>query len=80
MGSIDKAFFAAGIYIRGVVPSRKIVGPDDEHSREGNIPVQAVLPDMVAANKVIVNMSSDFAVMAVPAAAAYMAAKSASIL
>ena len=81
VGSIDKAFFAAGIYIRGMVCDI----PEDHWDRMMNIHVkgtflccQAVLPDMVAANKgVIVNMSSDFAVMAVPAAAAYMAAKSA---
>ncbi|MGB0631564.1 MAG: SDR family NAD(P)-dependent oxidoreductase [Alphaproteobacteria bacterium] len=81
IGPVNKAFFAAGIYIRGVVGEI----PEDDWDRMIDIHVkgtflccQAVLPDMVAANRgAIVNMSSDFAVMAVPAAAAYMAAKSA---
>ncbi|MEC7489589.1 MAG: SDR family NAD(P)-dependent oxidoreductase [Pseudomonadota bacterium] len=81
IGAVRKAFFAAGIFIRGV--TGKI--PETDWDRMINIHVKgtflgckAVLPDMVDAGRgEIVNMSSDFAVMAVPGAAAYMAAKSA---
>lgn len=81
IGPVHKAFFAAGIFIRGVVGEI----PEDDWDRMIDIHVkgtflgcQAVLPDMVDAGKgAIVNMSSDFAVMAVPGAAAYMTAKSA---
>ena len=81
VGPIHKAFFAAGIFIRGVVGEI----PEDDWDRMIDIHVkgtflgcQAVLPDMCTAGKgAIVNMSSDFAVMAVPGAAAYMAAKAA---
>ncbi|PPR09351.1 MAG: 3-oxoacyl-[acyl-carrier-protein] reductase FabG [Alphaproteobacteria bacterium MarineAlpha11_Bin1] len=81
IGSVHAAFFAAGIFIRGVVGHI----PEEEWDRMINIHVkgtflccQAVLPGMIAVGKgAIVNMSSDFAVMAVPGAAAYMTAKSA---
>lgn len=81
IGPVHKAFFAAGIFIRGVVGEI----PEDDWDRMIDIHVkgtflgcQAVLPDMVDSGKgAIVNMSSDFAVMAVPGAAAYMTAKSA---
>ncbi len=81
VGPVHAAFFAAGIFIRGSVGDI----PEEDWDRMINIHVkgtflgcQAVLPDMIATGEgTIVNMSSDFAVMAVPAAAAYMAAKSA---
>lgn len=81
IGPVLSAFLAAGIYIRGVTGEI----PEDDWDRMIDIHVkgtflcsQAVLPAMCAANKgAIVTMSSDFAVMAVPGAAAYMAAKSA---
>lgn len=81
LGPVLSAFFAAGIYIRGVTGEI----PEDDWDRMIDIHVkgtflcsQAVLPAMCDANKgAIVTMSSDFAVMAVPGAAAYMAAKSA---
>jgi NAD(P)-dependent dehydrogenase (short-subunit alcohol dehydrogenase family) len=81
IGPVHKAFFAAGIYIRGVVGEIPEADWDrmiDIHVKGTFLGCQAVLPDMIAAGKgVIVNMSSDFAVMAVPGAAAYMASKSA---
>jgi len=81
IGPVHKAFFAAGIFIRGVVgeiPENDWDRMIDIHVKGTFLGCQAVLPDMVAAGKgAIVNMSSDFAVMAVPSAAAYMAAKSA---
>lgn len=81
VGPVQKAFFAAGIFIRGVVgeiPEEDWDRMIDIHVKGTFLGCQAVLPDMVAAGKgAIVNMSSDFAVMAVPGAAAYMAAKSA---
>lgn len=81
IGPVLAAFFAAGIFIRGVTGEI----PEDDWDRMIDIHVkgtflccQAVLPAMCDAGKgAIVNMSSDFAVMAVPGAAAYMAAKSA---
>jgi len=81
VGEIHKAFFAAGIFIRGVVG--EIAEEDWDsmmavHVRGTFLCCQAVLPAMREARRgAIVNMSSDFAVMAVPAAAAYTAAKAA---
>mgnify|MGYP005631391701 CR=1 FL=1 len=81
IGPVLSAFFAAGIFIRGVTGEIPEVDWDrmmDIHVKGTFLCCQAVIPDMIAANKgAIVNMSSDFAVMAVPGAAAYMAAKSA---
>ena len=78
IGPVHKAFFAAGIYIRGVTGTiseadwDKMIGI---HVKGTFLGCQAVLPDMIAAGKgAIVNMSSDFAVMAVPGAAAYRTA------
>lgn len=81
IGPVLSAFFAAGIYIRGVTGEI----PEDDWDRMIDIHVkgtflccQAVLPAMCDAGKgAIVTMSSDFAVMAVPGGAAYMASKSA---
>ena len=81
IGPVHKAFFAAGIYIRGVTGTISEADWDTMigiHVKGTFLGCQAVLPDMIAAGKgAIVNMSSDFAVMAVPGAAAYMASKSA---
>lgn len=81
IGPVHKAFFAAGIYIRGVTGQISEADWDrmiDIHVKGTFLCCQAVLPDMIDAGRgAIVNMSSDFAVMAVPGAAAYMAAKSA---
>jgi 2-hydroxycyclohexanecarboxyl-CoA dehydrogenase len=81
IGPVHKAFFAAGIYIRGVtgqIPEADWDRMIDIHVKGTFLGCQAVLPDMIEAGRgAIVNMSSDFAVMAVPGAAAYMAAKSA---
>lgn len=81
IGPVHKAFFAAGIFIRGVtgdIPEADWDRMIDIHVKGTFLGCQAVLPDMIAAGGgAIVNMSSDFAVMAVPGAAAYMAAKSA---
>ncbi len=80
-GEIHKAFFAAGIFIRGVVGEISEEDWDNMmavHVRGTFLCCQAVLPAMQKARRgAIVNMSSDFAVMAVPAAAAYTAAKAA---
>lgn len=81
IGPVHKAFFAAGIFIRGVtgqIPETDWDRMIDIHVKGTFLGCQAVLPDMIAAGGgAIVNMSSDFAVMAVPGAAAYMSAKSA---
>lgn len=81
IGPVLSAFFAAGIFIRGVtgkIPEEDWDRMIETHVKGTFLCCQAVLPAMCAANKgAIVNMSSDFAVMAVPGAAAYMAAKSA---
>lgn len=81
IGPVLSAFFAAGIFIRGVtgeIPEEDWDRMMDIHVKGTFLCCQAVLPAMCAANKgAIVTMSSDFAVMAVPGAAAYMAAKSA---
>jgi 3-oxoacyl-[acyl-carrier protein] reductase len=81
IGPVLSAFFAAGIFIRGVtgeIPEADWDRMIDIHVKGTFLCCQAVLPAMIAANKgAIVTMSSDFAVMAVPGAAAYMAAKSA---
>ena len=81
IGPVLSAFFAAGIFIRGVtgeIPEADWDRMMDIHVKGTFLCCQAAIPDMIAANKgAIVNMSSDFAVMAVPGAAAYMAAKSA---
>ena len=81
IGPVLSAFFAAGIYIRGVtggIPEADWDRMIDIHVKGTFLCCQAVLPDMIGANTgAIVNMSSDFAVMAVPGAAAYMASKSA---
>ncbi len=81
LGPLSRAFIGAGIFIRGVVGEisesdwDRMIGI---HVRGTFLCCQAVLPDMVATGRgSIVTMSSDFAVMAVPGAAAYMAAKSA---
>ena len=80
-GPVHKAFFAAGIYIRGMtgeIPEADWDRMIDIHVKGTFLCCRAVLPDMIDAGKgAIVNMSSDFAVMAVPGAAAYMASKSA---
>lgn len=80
-GPVLSAFFAAGIFLRGVtgeIPEEDWDRMIDIHVKGTFLCCQAVLPEMCDANKgAIVNMSSDFAVMAVPGAAAYMAAKSA---
>lgn len=80
-GPVHKAFFAAGIFIRGVtgeIPEADWDRMIDIHVKGTFLGCQAVLPDMIAAGGgAIVNMSSDFAVMAVPGGAAYMSAKSA---
>ncbi|MEE2995795.1 MAG: SDR family NAD(P)-dependent oxidoreductase [Pseudomonadota bacterium] len=81
IGPVQKALFAAGVFIRGVVgniPEKDWDRMIDIHVKGTFLGCQAVLPDMIDNGKgAIVNMSSDFAVMAVPGAAAYMAAKSA---
>ena len=81
IGPVLSAFFAAGIFIRGVTGEISEADWDrmiDIHVKGTFLCCQAVIPDMIAANRgAIVTMSSDFAVMAVPGAAAYMAAKSA---
>lgn len=81
IGPVLSAFFAAGIFIRGMtgeIPEADWDRMIDIHVKGTFLCCQAVLPAMIAANKgAIVTMSSDFAVMAVPGAAAYMAAKSA---
>ena len=81
IGPVSKAFIGAGIFIRGVVgqiPEEDWDRMIDIHVKGTLLCAQAALPDMVAAGRgAIVTMSSDFAVMAVPGAAAYMAAKSA---
>lgn len=81
IGPVLSAFFAAGIFIRGVtgqIPETDWDRMIDIHVKGTFLCCQAVLPAMCDAGKgAIVNMSSDFAVMAVPGAAAYMAAKSA---
>jgi NAD(P)-dependent dehydrogenase (short-subunit alcohol dehydrogenase family) len=81
IGHVSKAFLGAGIFIRGVVgqiPEEDWDRMIDIHVKGTFLCAQAVLPDMVAEGRgAIVTMSSDFAVMAVPGAAAYMAAKSA---
>ena len=81
IGPVSKAFIGAGIFIRGVVgqiPEEDWDRMIDIHVKGTFLCAQAVLPDMVSAGRgAIVTMSSDFAVMAVPGAAAYMAAKSA---
>lgn len=81
IGPVHKAFLAAGIFIRGVtgdIPEADWDRMMDAHVKGTFLCCQAVLPDMIAAGKgAVVTMSSDFAIMAVPGAAAYMAAKSA---
>ncbi len=81
IGPVLSAFFAAGIFIRGVTGDISEADWDrmiDIHVKGTFLCCQAVIPDMIAAKRgAIVTMSSDFAVMAVPGAAAYMAAKSA---
>lgn len=81
IGLVLSAFFAAGIFIRGVtgqIPEADWDRMIDIHVKGTFLCCQAVLPAMCDAGKgAIVNMSSDFAVMAVPGAAAYMASKSA---
>lgn len=81
IGPVQSAFFAAGIFIRGVtgeIPEADWDRMIDIHVKGTFLCCQAVLPGMCGAHAgAIVNMSSDFAVMAVPGAAAYMAAKSA---
>jgi NAD(P)-dependent dehydrogenase (short-subunit alcohol dehydrogenase family) len=81
IGPVLSAFFAAGIFIRGVTGQISEADWDrmiDIHVKGTFLCCQAIIPDMIAANRgAIVTMSSDFAVMAVPGAAAYMAAKSA---
>lgn len=78
---IDAAFFAAGIFIKGPVDT---ITEDDwdrmigTHAKGTFLCCQGVLSRMVPRGKgAIVTMSSDFAVMAVPNAAAYCAAKAA---
>ena len=74
IGPVSKAFIGAGIFIRGVVgqiPEEDWDRMIDIHVKGTLFCAQAVLPDMVAAGRgAIVTMSSDFAVMAVPGAAA----------
>ncbi len=81
VGPLSRAFLGAGIFIKGVVgqiPEEDWDRMIDIHVKGTFLCAQAALPDMVAAKRgAIVTMSSDFAVMAVPGAAAYMAAKSA---
>ncbi len=78
---IEAALFAAGIFIKGPVDT--ITEDDwdqiiDTHAKGTFLCCQAVLSRMVPRGTgAIVTMSSDFAVMAVPNAAAYCAAKAA---
>ena len=78
---IEAALFAAGIFIKGPVDT--ITEDDwdqmiDTHAKGTFLCCQAAIAHMVQRGKgAIVNMSSDFAVMAVPDGAAYCAAKSA---
>ncbi len=81
VGPLSRAFLGAGIFIKGVVgqiPEEDWDRMIDIHVKGTFLCAQAALPDMVTAKRgAIVTMSSDFAVMAVPGATAYMAAKSA---
>ena len=78
---VEAALFAAGIFIKGPVDA--ITEDDwdqmiDTHAKGTFLCCQAALAHMVPRGKgASVNMSSDFAVMAVPDGAAYCAAKSA---
>jgi len=78
---VEAALFAAGIFIKGPVDA--ITEDDwdqmiDTHAKGTFLCCQAAIAHMVPRGKgAIVNMSSDFAVMAVPDGAAYCAAKSA---
>ena len=78
---VEAALFAAGIFIKGPVDT--ITEDDwdqmiDTHAKGTFLCCQAAIAHMVPRGKgAIVNMSSDFAVMAVPDGAAYCAAKSA---
>ncbi len=78
---VEAALLAAGIFIKGPVDA--ITEDDwdrmiDTHVKGTFLCCQAVLARMVPrSGGAIVTMSSDYAVMAVPAAAAYCAAKSA---
>ncbi len=81
-GTVDAAFFAAGIHIRGTAET---VTEDDwdrmigVHVKGTFLCCQATLSRMRAQGTggAIVTMSSDYAVMAVPGGAAYCAAKAA---
>ena len=81
-GTIDAAFFAAGIHIRGTAET---VAEEDwdrmigVHVKGTFLCCQATLRRMRARGTggAIVTMSSDYAVMAVPGGAAYCAAKAA---
>ena len=81
-GTIDAAFFAAGIHIRGTAET---VAEEDwdrmigVHVKGTFLCCQATLRRMRAQGTggAIVTMSSDYAVMAVPGGAAYCAAKAA---
>ena len=78
---VEAALFAAGIFIKGPVDTISEDDWDqmiDTHAKGTFLCCQAALAHMVPRGKgAIVNMSSDFAVMAVPDGAAYCAAKSA---
>ena len=81
-GTVDAAFFAAGIHIRGTAET---VSEEDwdrmigVHVKGTFLCCQATLRRMRAQGTggAIVTMSSDYAVMAVPGGAAYCAAKAA---
>ena len=81
-GTIDAAFFAAGIHIRGTAETvseqdwDRMIGV---HVKGTFLCCQATLGRMRAQGTggAIVTMSSDYAVMAVPGGAAYCAAKAA---